>query len=236
MKICKLLTLGAVGLTVLTSPVMAQDDEAEGPAPTWEVDGEVAAFSDYRFRGISLSSKNPELTVDFSLSHESGFYAGVWGSNVELGEGQTELEVDLYAGFAKDLSGLSFDVGALYYAYPGNAEFDYVELVSSVGTTVGPAEVTVGVAYAPSQGALDHDDNTYVYISGDVPIGETPFSIHGTFGLENGAFADNKKDWLAGVSMDIGSGITATLDYVDSARSFSSAGDPTAVLSVALAL
>lgn len=234
MRIHTLLAIAAAPLALLSTPVLAQDEEVEGPA--FEVDAEIAAFTDYRFRGVSLSGKNPQLTADLAISHESGLYAGVWGSNVDLGAGHQELEIDLYAGYATDIGGLSVDVGGLYYYYPGTDGFGYVELAGSLGTTVGPADVSVGVAYAPSQDALGNSDNTYVYVSGEVPIGESAFSLHGTFGYENGAFGDNKKDWLAGVSMDVGHGITATLDYVDSARSHTSAGDPTAVFSLALAL
>lgn len=229
------LAFAAIPLCLLSTPVLAQDEE-EGPAPAWEVDAELVAATDYRFRGISLSGKNPAFSADLSISHESGLYAGAWGSNVDLGAGHQDLEIDLYAGYATDVGGTTFDVGALYYYYPGNDEFNYYELTSSVGTTVGPADISVGVAYAPSQGALGDVDNTYVYVSGEVPLGDMPLTLHGTFGYENGAFGDNKKDWLVGVSVDVGHGITGTLDYVDSARSFSSAGDPTAVLSIALAL
>lgn len=233
MKNRKSLAIAAFAAFGLSSPVLAQDAEEQGPA--WEVDAELVAATDYRFRGISLSGKNPALSGDLSIAHESGLYAGVWSSNVDLGTGNQELEIDFYGGFATDVGGLTLDVGALYYYYPGNTGFDYVELTSSLGTTVGPADVSVGVAYAPSQGALGDTDNTYVFVSGEMPLGEGPFSIHGTVGFEDGAFGDNKKDWTVGFSMDVVGNLTATLDYVDSARSFSSAGDPTAVLALALA-
>lgn len=94
-------------------PVAAQAQSAEDEAAEWEIDGEVGLFSDYRFRGVSLSGKDAEVTGEISVAHESGFYAGTWISNVDLGSGADDLEVDLYAGWATEVGAVSLDVGAL---------------------------------------------------------------------------------------------------------------------------
>jgi len=229
MKPIKLATLAAFAGLLMPVTALAQDEESAGE---WELDAELGAFSDYRFRGVSLSGKDPEVTAEVSVAHESGFYAGTWVSNVDLGSGNDDVEVDLYAGFATDVGGLTLDVGALYYLYPSDGSLDYIEFTGSLGTTVGPADIAVGVAYAPSQGALGNTDNTYVYLSADVPLGEGPLSLHGTVGYEDGAFGSNKKDWLVGVSADIGAGFTVTADYVDTAHSLTPLGDATAVFSI----
>ncbi len=52
--------------------------------------------------------------MDFG--HSSGFYAGVWGSNRAYAGG---LELDLYAGFAKN----GFNIGYVQYVYPNDEEF-----------------------------------------------------------------------------------------------------------------
>lgn len=233
----KLLASAVMPLMFVASGAYAQDAEAEEDEATgaWEVDAEIGVHSDYRFRGISLSSKDPQVTAEVSVSHESGLYAGVWASNVALNGGADDVELDLYAGYAADLGGASLDVGAVYYLYPGNGDFNYVELLASIGVPVGPATVTFGAAYAPSQDNIGNQDNVYFYVSGDVPVGETPLSLHGNFGIEDGAFGDNKRDWLIGASYDLGSGITATVDYVDTARAFSPLGDATVVGRLAFA-
>lgn len=230
-----IIALAALPLLSLSTAAFAQDAEEEGPAAEWEIDAEIGAFSDYRFRGISLSSKDPQVTAEISVAHESGLYAGVWASNVAINGGADDVELDLYAGYAADLGGATLDVGAVYYLYPGNSDFNYVELTGSVAFAAGPGEITLGAAYAPSQDNIGNQDNVYFYISGDMPIGETPLSVHGTFGIEDGAFGDNKRDWLIGASYDLGSGITATVDYVDTARAFSPLGDATVVGSVTFA-
>ncbi|WP_369026723.1 TorF family putative porin [Qipengyuania sp. RANM35] len=231
----KIIAMAALPLMFASTAAMAQDEDTEEATGAWEVDGEIGINSDYRFRGISLSDKDPEVTAELSVSHESGLYAGVWASNVALDDGADDLELDLYAGYAADVGAISIDVGAVYYLYPDFSDYNYVELLGSIGTAVGPGTVTLGVAYAPSQENLGDEDNTYVYISGEMPIGDSPISVHGTFGIEDGAFADNKKDWLIGASYDLGSGFTATLDYVDTAHSFTSLGDATVVAGLSFA-
>ena len=231
----KIIALAALPLFFVSSGAFAQDAEEEEPAAEWEIDAEIGAFSDYRFRGISLSSKDPQVSAEISVAHESGLYAGVWASNVAINNGADDVELDLYAGYAADMGGATLDVGAVYYLYPGNSDFNYVELLASVAFAAGPGEITLGAAYAPSQSNIGSEDNTYFYISGDMPIGETPLSVHGTFGIENGAFGDNKRDWLIGASYDLGSGITATVDYVDTARAFSPLGNATVVGSLTFA-
>jgi uncharacterized protein (TIGR02001 family) len=38
--------------------------------------------SDYVFRGISQSQRQPAIQGGFDYSHASGFYVGTWASNV----------------------------------------------------------------------------------------------------------------------------------------------------------
>lgn len=230
-----LLAAAIVTAPIAALPGVAHADEAaaeEQAAGPFEISGEIGAFSDYRFRGISLSGKDPEVTAELTLEHESGLYASAWFSNVDLGSGANDLEMDYTLGYSRDIGAVNVDVGAIYYAYGGHSSFNYVEAFGSVGTNVGPAEVRVGVAYAPKQDNLGGNDNTYVYVSGDVPLGKGPLSLHGTFGYENGAFAFHKKDWLIGLSLDLGNGFTATADYVDTAHSFTPLGSATAVVSL----
>lgn len=223
----------AAPLAAMPGVAYAQDGEAEEASGPIDISAEVAVLSDYRFRGLSLSAGEPELTASIAVEHESGLYASVWASNVSLGLGSSDdLELDWTAGFSKDVGSVNVDVGAIYYSYLGHRDFNYIEGFGSVGTTVGGAEVRVGVAYAPKQDNLGGQDNTYVYISGDMPIGKSPFSVHGTFGYEHGAFAQHKKDWILGASVDLGGGLSASLDYVDTAHDFTGLGGPTAVASL----
>jgi uncharacterized protein (TIGR02001 family) len=223
----------AAPLAALPSAAHAQEAAEEEATPTWDIEGELGLASDYRFRGLSLSGKEPEVTASLSVAHSSGLYASAWASNVELGSGKADdLEVDWTVGFSKDVGKVNLDVGGVFYSYPGNSGLNYVEVYGAIGTKVGPADMKVGVAYAPSQNNIGGQGNTYVYVSGEVPLGKGPVSLHGTVGYENGAFGNKKTDWNVGVSVDLGSGFTGSVDYVDTARSFTTNGDPTVVASL----
>jgi uncharacterized protein (TIGR02001 family) len=235
MKFKSILVAAAVALPLAAFPAVAhaQEDEAEEASGPIDISGEVGIATDYRFRGLSLSNSNPELTASLTIEHESGLYASAWASNVALADGNADhLEVDWTAGYSKDIGSVNVDAGAIYYSYIGNSGLNYFEFFGSVGTKVGPGEVRVGAAYAPKQDNIGGTDNTYVYISGDMPLGKGPFSVHGTFGYEDGAFGVNKKDWLLGASVDLGNGASLSADYVDTARDVTGLGGPTGVVSL----
>lgn len=235
MKLKTLLAAAAIALPMAAFPAIAhaEEEEAEEASGPIDISGEVGLATDYRFRGLSLSNSNPQLFASLSVEHESGLYASAWASNVALADGRADhLEVDWTAGYSKDVGAMNVDVGAIYYSYIGNSDLNYFEFYGSVGTAVGPGEVRVGVAYSPKQDNIGGTDNTYVYISGDMPLGKGPFSVHGTFGYENGAFGDHKKDWLVGASVDLGNGASLSADYVDTARDLTGLGGPTGVVSL----
>lgn len=207
---------GALALLMLAAihPASAQA-RSEGD---WSFSGQVAAATDYRFRGMSLSGKEPQATAQVAVNHASGFYGMVWASNADLGSGADDIETDLVLGWSTDLQGLSLDIGGTLYAFPGNARFNYVELQASLSRKLGAATLKLGGAYAPSQQNIGGTDNAYFYLAGDLPISGDRLVARGSFGIEDGAFGKAKRDWKLGLRYDLGGGASATLDYIDTAR------------------
>jgi len=192
-----LLLTSTIAVTMIAStPVAMADDE-----PAISFSGNAALVSDYRFRGVSLSNKDFAIQGGFDISSDSGFYVGTWGSSIEQFEG-SELELDIYGGYATTFGDLDFDVGILAYTYPGSNDTTYWETYSSVGGTAGKLGWTLGAAYAFDQSSIGGDDNIYLYVDLGAPIGETPFSLATHFAYEDGAFGDNKLDWSVGLSYD----------------------------------
>lgn len=77
----------------------------------------IALTSNYVFRGFTQTNDNAALQVDYKISQskKSGWYVGIFGSNVAKG-----LEVDLYAGLKANIgrnNDLTFEVGAIEYLY-----------------------------------------------------------------------------------------------------------------------
>ncbi|MEZ5498584.1 MAG: TorF family putative porin [Steroidobacteraceae bacterium] len=59
-----------------------------------EVSSTFTLASDYDFRGITQSALDPALQASLDWSQESGFYASLWGSNVDFGTG-TDIQVEI---------------------------------------------------------------------------------------------------------------------------------------------
>lgn len=230
-KFVRALILFCAGMVAI--PAQAQDDTKEASGP-FDVELTLAGVSDYRFRGISLSDREPAFQPQLAITHKSGFYARVWGSNIAANPG-ADIEVDLVGGWSKDIGKVSLDIGATYYVYPGFSSSNYVEIIGSASTAVGPGTIGVTLAYTPSQNNIGSQDNIYGGINGSLPIKGTPLTLTGSFGIEDGAFGDKKKDWSAGITADV-KGFTVGLTYVDSAHTGANPlGKPTAVFSLSRA-
>ena len=94
-----------------------------------EVSSTWTLTNDYDFRGFSQSAKDPAVQGSIDYAAENGWYVGAWGSNVDFGPADVDLEVDVYTGFAGESEGgLGYDVGIVYYAYPDESDFDYIEI------------------------------------------------------------------------------------------------------------
>lgn len=209
----------AIATLSLSSPAFAQDDEAEGPVT---VSANVTLASEYRFRGVDLSGGEIAIQGGFDISHESGFYAGTWASSLDeqtVGYGSTE--VDVYGGWGFDISdAVAADVGVIAYLYPdaGPGDFDYIELYGSLGFNLGPAEATVGVAYAPEQDSLGGTDNFYVYTDLGVGIPNTPVTVTGHLGYTDGflTFTNDSKafDWSIGAEAAVYGPVSLGVSYV----------------------
>lgn len=206
----------AISAIAISTPAFAQEasEEAAGPVT---VSGGAALVSDYRFRGVSLSDKGVAVQPYLTVKHESGLYVGAWGSNITENAGD-DLELDLYAGFSGGEK-ITYDIGATYYVYPGVSSVNYVEFTGKLGSTVGPATVGVQLSYVPSQDNTGNDDNLYLSSNATIAVPNTPISIIGTLGMEDGAFtAGNEKlDWSLGLSATV-SGFTLGASYVDTNR------------------
>ena len=190
------------GCGLAATPALAQE---EGEIT---VSGNAAIVSEYRFRGVGFSDGDIAVQGGVDVGHSSGFYIGTWGSSLDedsVGYGSTEL--DIYGGWSGEIgSGVTADVGVLYYLYPNAAasDTDYVEFYGSLGYAIGPVETTLGLAYAPDQDSLGDSDNLYIYADASVGIPSTPVSLTGHLGYTDGALAvtDDGNGWDWSVSAD----------------------------------
>lgn len=153
-----------------------------------EVTGNIGVFSDYVLRGNTggLEDDDAALQGGFDYAHESGFYAGYWGSSLSYSSPENDpdkvdpvngFENDIYAGYATDLGPVSLDAGLIYYYYLNVDDSDAVEVAASVG--FGP--VSLGAKYLTDDVAWGNEGDTYITLSGGTDIG-AGFSVGATLG------------------------------------------------------
>ena len=131
------------------------------------VSANVAFASDYVWRGMTQSD-GPAIQGGFDFEAESGFYAGIWGSNVNFNDGAGS-ELDYYFGYGFSVGDLGIDIGYVAFDYPKNQTgLDFEEIV--LGFSLG----NFGLTHA-----LGQDDFTdYTEIS----YGMGPVSVaYGTY-------------------------------------------------------
>lgn len=177
-----------------------------------EISANIGVVSDYRFRGISLSGRDPAVQGGIDVTTASGFFVGTWASNVS-NTGGSHMELDLYGGYAGSAGGLDYSAKVLGYVYPGGHGVNYIELAGTLGRTIGPAAFEAQVSYIPDQDNYGYE-NLYLGAKVDVALPATPLTLRLRGGREsNPAF--KKWDWEAGLSWSHGP-ITASLSYIDS--------------------
>ena len=185
---------------------------ARPAAPPVTVSAAVTLVSDYRFRGISVSGKDPALQGEMTLDGAYG-HLGVWGSSIESFNG-AELELDVTAGRSFTLFGLDNDAGLVAYVFPGGSETDYIEVYARTGGELGVLGWSAGINYAPDQRNIGGTDSVYGHLDLSLPLARPALRLDAGVGFEDGAFGDNKWDWHLGLAHTV-HGFDISLSYVD---------------------
>ena len=217
-SIATLLSLAAVGAFA----------QAKAPEPDYTLSFNVAGFTDYRFRGITQTSRKPALQAGADFAHKSGFYLGAFGSNVRWikdfnGATKGSVEVDLYGGFKGSIvEDLGFDVGAITYQYPGNNSGDVgtpgAGLVKNANTTEVYGALTykmLTAKYSRSTsnflGFIDSKGSDYLDVSAAFDLGNG-FTLTPHIGKQK--VKNNKPfnyiDYSLTLAKDLGNGLSVS--------------------------
>ncbi|AKH42514.1 uncharacterized protein (TIGR02001 family) [Altererythrobacter atlanticus] len=213
---------GLMAATIIAGTAFAATPALANGDSSVSVSANAAVVTEYRFRGVDLSGGDIAIQGGIDVGHESGFYVGTWGSSLDedtVGYGHTEL--DIYGGWSGSLSDVvSADVGVIAYLYPnaGAGDYDYVEFYGSLGATFGPADATVGIAYAPDQDSLGSTDNFYIYGDLGVGIPNTPISLSAHLGYTDGflTYTNDAKafDWSLGADLALNDNLSVGVAYI----------------------
>jgi uncharacterized protein (TIGR02001 family) len=167
MKILRASLLSGAAIAVMGSAAFAADlggsmkDEPAAPDLAITVNG--GFTTDYVFRGTSQTDNTAGVFAGADLAYKI-FYVGVWGASVDTATSVGEMEMDVYAGIKPSWNGLDFDLGVIYYGYPGGdhtggagagigadtADPGYVEFKAGVSTKI-LKDLTIGATlfYSP---------------------------------------------------------------------------------------
>ena len=146
-----------------------------------QVTTNLGATSDYRFRGISQTQKAPALQGGIDYADKSGVYIGNWNSSVssQLYTNGSGLESDLYAGYKKEVAGVTLDVGSYNYFYPrasvGKTNYDTKEVY--VGAAKGPVSVKVSQSLGDYFATSNSRGTRYYQADVTYPIAGTKASV-----------------------------------------------------------
>jgi len=212
---------------------------ADAPASPHTVTSNVGITSNYVFRGIAQTSGNPAIQGGMDYAHASGFYAGLWGSNVSwiadsgaVATGSVTMELDTYLGFKNSFAtDFGYDVGYVRYNYlgdytatPGFALADTAEVYAAISYKF----LTAKYSYSVLDQFLTVKDTrgtNYIELNANYTIPETTYTLSAHVGKQTytGATADaldaagtpaTYSDYKVGVAKDI-SGYVLGLSYTN---------------------
>lgn len=187
---------------------------ATASAANAELTGTVTAVSDYNWRGITQTGQDPALQGSIDYSMENGFYVGAWASNVDFGDCCDEsAEVDLYAGFSGG-DAVTWDVGFLYYWYPGADDLDFPEVYAGLGYKWFEGKIWYSSDFANySEQAWYLEGNAAYELPANFGL-EAHIGYSTGDGIEEAYGQDNYFDWAVGVTYALGN-FDLGLKYAD---------------------
>jgi uncharacterized protein (TIGR02001 family) len=197
-------------LGALALPAQADDKKLTLSATT-------AFTTDYIFRGISNTDENPAVQPEFDVYYGI-FYAGMWGSNTDFGDG---VEIDYYAGITPMWKGITFNFAGLAYTYPGGNDIDYFEVKAGASYTFGE-KLTIGLIdywspdFAQSFGESNAIEGSIAYaFSGKLFNFFSP-TISGGVGFQSyDEVASDYTYWNAGLTLGFMEHWSADVRYYD---------------------
>jgi uncharacterized protein (TIGR02001 family) len=209
---------------------------ADAPPSDHTLTGNVGLYSQYIFRGLTQTNRDPAIQGGFDYSHSSGFYAGTWASNISwLRDGGSYMaggsgEFDFYGGYKGTFgkSDFSYDLGALYYYYPGDVapgfvKADTLELYAGLGWKFLSAKFSYAVSDKVF-GFADADGSYYLDLTANYPVGDTKLNLIAHWGMQEfrgGTFNNDLcsyKDWKLGLTYGLPKDFTIGFFYTDTSN------------------
>jgi uncharacterized protein (TIGR02001 family) len=208
--------------------------------------GNVGLFSQYIFRGLTQTNEELAIQGGLDYAHSSGIYVGTWGSNVSWlrdngsYDSGGSAEIDFYGGFKNAIgaTGITYDVGLLYYYYPGSAAPGFIK-ANTFEAYAGLGWKWFSVKYSYSLrdetfGVNDSKGSNYWDFGVVFPVAETGLTLGAHYGIQTYRGTDpanlgggsnddtwSYDDWKVSAAYDLGklskvmSGVEVGAMYTD---------------------
>lgn len=208
---------------VIAVPVAAQAADSPHTLAT-----KISLYSEYEYRGISQTHEKPALQLNVDYSHASGFYAGLFVTNIKWlketasslgGNTRGSTEVDLFLGFKKEVvPDVTLDVGYLRYEYPRSDDFFTNPKVNTDEIYFGASWKFLSAKYSYSIndtfGVFNSEGSDFIELNLAYPLNEK-LTLTGHVGHQK--FKNNKPlDYTVyklGIVYDFGGGFNAGTYY-----------------------
>lgn len=232
-------TIAGAVLTLALAPGIAA---AQAPASPHTITGNVGFFSQYIFRGLTQTDRDPALQGGLDYSHApTGLYVGTWASNIswlrDFGAYSSggSLEWDFYGGIRGTFGKTDFgyDLGLLYYYYPGTVAPGFIRAntLEAYGA-LSWKWITAKYSYSLDNktfGVADSRGTWYLDLTANVPLGDSGFTavLHwgkqkfegsAVPGVSNDSVA-SYEDWKVGLSYALPKDFTIGVFYTDTSMS-----------------
>ena len=162
-----------------------------------ELTGSSTLTSDYVWRGSSQTLVNSAMQGRIAVSGHDGFYASVWGSNVDFGpQLSASSEFDIALGWSREIGeGWAVDVSVARYLFPGTTvDLDWNEVNA---TLTWRERVWLGAAHS-NNAMASSDHGTYVSGGARIPAAaQVRFEIGAGHYAMSDALPDYSHAWAS---------------------------------------
>jgi uncharacterized protein (TIGR02001 family) len=220
---------------LLVTALGVHSAHAAEPESEHKITGNIGFYSEYIFRGLTQTDGDPAIQGGLDYSHASGFYAGTWASNIswlkdfDAYSRGGSMEWDFYGGYrgAFGKSDFGYDLGLLYYWYPGDAAsgFNEANTLEAYGALTWKW-LSAKYSYSLDDktfGVSDSRGTWYLDLTATVPVTEQlAVQAHwgkqefqgDTLGVSNDSVA-SYEDWRLGVTYALPYNFTIGAYYSD---------------------
>ena len=177
----------AVMATGLVTPIAAQ---AEG-----SLSADVSVANMYLWRGTDVSNGGPAVSGSLGWDSGAGFYVNSWASSgyhvdSTTTDGYHGYELDVWAGYAGEASGISYDVSVWQIMYPqGSTASEPDGLQAGTEISLGLGYQDFSFSYTVNSGERYSGEADYSYLTLGYAFGD--FSIK--YGMQDVDAPDS--DW-----------------------------------------